>query len=249
MEDRHVVEKDVVKGVDCYAVFDGHGGDKVAEICTNVLVSELREAVRNLMRTAEEYSTTKLVKNITAILHDVVHRLVKKIPREIGTHCGTTAVIMLLIKNEGGVPVHVGIVNVGDSRAIMQYGQQVHQITRDHKPEAEVQRIIESGGKVIQRPNDVPRVNGTLAVSRSIGDFYLAPHVIWKPDIYDFAVNANLKMVVLATDGIWDAVSNYEVVEHLNLAPSKIGCYRAMVMARERGSGDNITIMAIQFSM
>jgi len=58
--------------------------------------------------------------------------------------------------------------NVGDSRACMKVGDEVIDLSEDHKPSntEEQQRITRSKNSVRDG-----RVNGILAVSRSIGDY------------------------------------------------------------------------------
>lgn len=60
--------------------------------------------------------------------------------------------------------------NVGDTRAVLKRGTKAVRLSHDHKPynPEEISRIRECGGFV---SGDVGRVNGVIAVARSIGDF------------------------------------------------------------------------------
>lgn len=60
------------------------------------------------------------------------------------------------------------VANAGDSRAVMYTTKGTHQLSRDHKPylEDERKRIESAGGMV-----SMQRVDGDLALSRSLGDF------------------------------------------------------------------------------
>ena len=75
---------------------------------------------------------------------------------------GSTAVCCLIS------PTHFYIANCGDSRAVLCRNGVPAVYTQDHKPSvpAEKKRIQEAGGSVM-----IHRVNGTLAVSRALGDF------------------------------------------------------------------------------
>lgn len=75
---------------------------------------------------------------------------------------GSTAVACLI------TPSHVYLINCGDSRAILVSGQKVALGTYDHKPinPNERERIQNAGGSVM-----IQRVNGSLAVSRALGDY------------------------------------------------------------------------------
>lgn len=75
---------------------------------------------------------------------------------------GSTAVCVLIS------PEHFFIANCGDSRAVLCRKGAPAVCTQDHKPTvpAEKKRIQDAGGSVM-----IHRVNGSLAVSRALGDF------------------------------------------------------------------------------
>ena len=60
------------------------------------------------------------------------------------------------------------IANVGDSRAVLSRNQKTIALSRDHKPDDAIEkaRIKKAGGFVSNG-----RVNDSLAMSRSLGDF------------------------------------------------------------------------------
>jgi protein phosphatase 2C family protein 2/3 len=128
---------------------------------------------------------------------------------------GTTA-IMVLIKNN---IVYCG--NVGDSRAVACINGVACPMSYDHKPgnELEQKRITEAGGWV-----EFNRVNGNLALSRALGDFAFKRNatklpkdqiVTAYPDISSFELNKDVEFIVIACDGIWDVMSNAEVVNFI----------------------------------
>jgi serine/threonine protein phosphatase PrpC len=180
-------------------------------------------------------------------------RLNKILPKNIGTNAGSTALILL--RNENIIYV----ANVGDSRAIVNNGDKAVAITVDHKPDVEKEklRIINDGGFVFYDPMGTPRVNGTLAMSRAVGDFYLQPYVSWVPDIFTVKLWKKNHFLVAASDGLWDVLSNQEVVDIVNksLKENDISTNPKTIMskvthsllkeARLRGSGDNTTILLL----
>ena len=113
------------------------------------------------------------------------------------------------------------------------------QITVDHKPDnpAELTFIEAHGGFVSGNP---PRVNGTLAISRSVGVKDLSKILRREPDLYKFRITKSLEKIVVATDGIWDVLSNQVVAEL---------CYqgaRAIVdKALEIGGRDNMAVIVV----
>lgn len=78
----------------------------------------------------------------------------------------------------------------------------------DHKPNTreERTRIEDAGGVVVWA--GTWRVGGVLAVSRAFGDRPLKRYVIPTPDIRDEVVTKDDDCLILASDGLWDVVSN-----------------------------------------
>lgn len=108
---------------------------------------------------------------------------------------------------------------MGDSRAIASINGCVQELSHDHKPnnEQEMKRISAAGGWV-----EFNRVNGNLALSRALGDFVFKRNETKKaeeqivtalPDIEIKDITKDHEFLVLACDGIWDVMSNEEVLE------------------------------------
>ena len=81
-------------------------------------------------------------------------------------------------------------------------------LTEDHKPnqERERKRIEAEGGVVIWA--GTWRVGGVLAVSRAFGDRPLKRYVIACPDVRHDNLDSGEESIILASDGLWDVVSN-----------------------------------------
>lgn len=75
--------------------------------------------------------------------------------------------------------------------------------------EDEEVRIKELGGRVIFWGRW--RVQGVLAVSRAIGDVNLKPYVTCDPEITLHTITPDDQYIILASDGLWDVMSNEEV--------------------------------------
>lgn len=86
----------------------------------------------------------------------------------------------------------------------------VSDMYRSHR-EDETRRIKALGGRVIYWGRW--RVQGVLAVSRAIGDVNLKPYVSAEPEFLTKTMTADddLMYMVLASDGLWDVMSNQDV--------------------------------------
>ena len=116
----------------------------------------------------------------------------------------------------------------------------------DHKPsrEDEAKRIHELGGKVVLWGQW--RVQGILAVSRSFGDVSLKPYVTAEPEVMEKDITPDDLYLVLASDGLWDVMTNDAVARFMmNMSNfSEVArelCYEATIL----GSSDNITVVVI----
>lgn len=103
-------------------------------------------------------------------------------PGDAGARSGSTATVAVLFDE------HILIGNIGDSRAVLccDINGKALPLTIDHTPynEEELRRVKRMGGYV--EDNGVMRVNGQLAVTRSIGDQELGEVLTSVPDVVIF---------------------------------------------------------------
>jgi protein phosphatase 1L len=173
-------------------IFDGHGGDKASQFCADWLSSYVRN------EESFPYDLGFAMKNaFTNIDTDFV---------ATGHPDGSTACTATLV---GGR--RIVCANAGDSRAIVvRRDGSVVRLSRDHKPGMpdETRRISELGGRVIYWGRW--RVEGLLAVSRSIGDASLKPYVCSDPEVCEYDIGKDDWFLVLSSDGVWDVMDNEE---------------------------------------
>ncbi len=203
-----------------FAVFDGHGGSGASEYCAKHL-RQVFEA-KALMDPYPDRETMK------AILYNLCIELDRGMEREFegNDNSGTTATMVAI------TPEYITVANVGDSRTLIVNGCDLVQSTRDHTQKCggqddfwnrEVERIGKAGGKVDERGRVLLESGSTypsMAMSRALGDFDFKknpelPIISCEPEIYQLDRVENLN-VVLASDGIWDVVTNQKMVEELN---------------------------------
>lgn len=166
---------------------------------------------------------------------------------------GSTAVACLIS------PTDVYLINCGDSRAIFVSDNKIALSTYDHKPinPSERERIQNAGGSVM-----IQRVNGSLAVSRALGDYeYKCVEgkgpceqlVSPEPEIYNCPrAFAKDEFVVLACDGIWDVMTNDDLREYihwrLRVTNDLVKISNEVLdMCLNKGSRDNMSIIIVTF--
>lgn len=210
MEDDHVVDVAFPDGVadskeGLFAVFDGHSGKQCAARCHTLLP----EVVRSFTKKAEG-SDYHEVEFETAYL-ELDNQLEKQLQGE-EAEAGCTAVTVHVS------PAAITCASVGDSRAVLCRNGAAFDLSHDHKPDLpeEGARITAAGGFVQDN-----RVNGKLAMSRAMGDFPYKSQkeraateqlVIARPDVIRTAREEGDTFVALACDGIFDVMSNDELI-------------------------------------
>nr|XP_020656194.1 protein phosphatase 1B isoform X1 [Pogona vitticeps] len=261
MEDAHTAVVGIPHGLEdwsFFAVYDGHAGSRVANYCSNHLLEHItsNEDFRGTEQpgSALEPSVENVKSGIrTGFLKiDEYMRNFSDL-RNGMDRSGSTAVGVMIS------PEHIYFINCGDSRAVLYRNGQVCFSTQDHKPcnPREKERIQNAGGSVMIR-----RVNGSLAVSRALGDYdykcvdgkgpteqLVSP----EPEVYEIVRAEEDEFIVLACDGIWDVMSNEELCEfvksRLEVSDDleKV-CNWVVDTCLHKGSRDNMSIVLVCFS-
>ncbi|XP_066362066.1 protein phosphatase 2C 50-like [Miscanthus floridulus] len=260
-----------------FGVFDGHGGAEVANYCRERLQVLLRQELRLLGKDLGETSEVDMKEHWDELFTRCFQRLDDEVSgqasRLVGgvqesrpvaaENVGSTAVVAVVCSS------HVVVANCGDSRVVLCRGKEPVELSIDHKPDRkdERARIEALGGKVIQWNGY--RVSGILAMSRSIGDRYLKPFVVPKPEVTVFPRAKDDDCLILASDGLWDVVTNEEACKvarrqiqmwHKNNSVTSSLCDGSdestdpaaqaaadylMRLALKKGTEDNITVIVV----
>uniref|UniRef100_A0A182R2D2 protein-serine/threonine phosphatase n=1 Tax=Anopheles funestus TaxID=62324 RepID=A0A182R2D2_ANOFN len=250
MEDSHthILSLPDDPGTSFFAVYDGHGGAKVAEYAGKHLHKYItrRPEYGNDVKHALQQGFLDLDE---AMLNNEALR---------EQMSGSTAVVVLIKDNR------LYCANAGDSRAIACVDGHLDVLSFDHKPtnEKERERISSAGGYV-----EYNRVNGYLALSRALGDFGLKRNtqilpseqmVTAYPDVEEREVEDSWDFLVIACDGIWDVLSSQAVLEFVQeeiaqgVYPQQI-CENLMMRCLapdcQMGGigGDNMTVIVVCF--
>ncbi|KAL4660550.1 protein phosphatase 1E [Arapaima gigas] len=243
MEDKHIVIPDYntlfnlqdQEDQAYFAVFDGHGGvDAAVYASTHLHVNLVRQEMFSQDPGEALCRAFKLTDE----------HFVQKASRE-NLRCGTTGVVTFL----RGSTLYVAW--LGDSQAMLVKRGQPVELMKPHKPdrEDEKQRIEALGGCVIWF--GTWRVNGSLSVSRAIGDSEHKPYICGDADHSSFQLDGTEDYLILACDGFYDTVSPEEAVrvvsDHLqeNAGDTAMVAHKLVASARDAGSSDNITVIVV----
>eukprot|EP01100_Stratorugosa_tubuloviscum_P008121 TRINITY_DN3382_c0_g4_i1.p1 TRINITY_DN3382_c0_g4~~TRINITY_DN3382_c0_g4_i1.p1 ORF type:complete len:335 (+),score=135.24 TRINITY_DN3382_c0_g4_i1:131-1135(+) len=210
---------------DLFAVFDGHGGDFMAKFAAdnfaNIFANELTLAEQIPPNELDddkflviEFEPRNLeIKFKVPILafYNAFEKLTQQLKnqfKDLVIECGTTALVAF-VNSDGDLYV----ANIGDSKAVMvpSRGSLIH-LSKEHRPENEDERerIHLSGGVITG--TSVPRLNGNLSVTRSLGDFKEQRGLIADPTIKVFKnFREQAKLFILGSDGLWDTVDDGDI--------------------------------------
>lgn len=140
--------------------------------------------------------------------------------------------------------------NVGDLRIVLFRNGKSYRLSYDHKATDtnEINRIRESGGLIMKN-----RVNGVLAVTRSLGDSYMKDLVIGNPFSTSTEITADDEFMILACDGVWDVLSDLKACQFVADTFKKVGddpqlaAKRLCQLAMDNTTTDNVTVMIVKF--
>ncbi|KXZ50219.1 hypothetical protein GPECTOR_17g856 [Gonium pectorale] len=158
-------------------VYDGHGGFAVADWLKSKLFGVVEKEWSSGYK--PEFAITEAFLAADRKLLSVGAGFMGMGERGVGgSKCGATAATVLLFPSADGA-TQLLTANVGDARVVLVRGGEAVQLTEDHVPDREAERIR------IEKMNPNPklplvrymggtwRVGGLLALSRAFGDAYL----------------------------------------------------------------------------
>ncbi|KAJ6466076.1 phosphatase 2C-like domain-containing protein, partial [Mycena vitilis] len=100
--------------------------------------------------------------------------------------------------------------NAGHALGVLCRAGKAVRLTYDHKgsDKQEAKRITDAGGFVVSG-----RVDGVLAVTRSLGDSSMKEFVVGAPYTTETELCDDDEFLILACDGLWDVVTDQEAVD------------------------------------
>jgi len=219
-QDNYFVHEAKSSGDFYVGVVDGHGlqGKEVSAFLRNKLGPKAWQSASN----GEGSEVENLLKKKFSETAEELRRSGIEV-----SESGSTAVTVLRKGN------NLYCANVGDSRCVLARESnngrvEAVPLSDDHKPDRqdEKQRILRNRGAVepirafngrLVGPARVwskKQVAGGLAVSRAFGDIAMSSAgVVSEPEIKKETVTSKDKFLVLASDGVWEYLSNQQVVD------------------------------------
>ena len=239
-QDTLLIQRNVngVLNFNIFGVLDGHGeeGHFASQFVSRYIFHRIKNhpAIKKEDEPKQIYN--KLRENSYKIIANIFLDADVQIQKEKFdvNRSGTTCVIVIQLEE------HIICANTGDSRAIMIYDKdnddnlansKVFPLSYDCKPDLpnELKRIKASGG-MVEKAYD-PEIGETgpyrvwaegedypgLAMSRSIGDMDAKKvGVIPNPQIVEYIIDHYTKYMIIASDGIWEFISNEQAMKFCN---------------------------------
>ncbi|KAG9130730.1 hypothetical protein Leryth_012672 [Lithospermum erythrorhizon] len=252
MEDAHATVADLDASTSFFGVYDGHGGKVVAKFCAKFLhqqvlkqetysTGDIGTSLQKSFFRMDEMMRGQRGWRELAVLGDKINKFTGMVEGliwsktckgsdqpdnwafEEGPHSnfsgptsGSTACVTMIRGS------HLVVANAGDSRCVLSRKGKAYDLSRDHKPELEMERerIMKAGGFI-----HAGRVNGSLNLSRAIGDMEFKQNkdlpaekqiVTANPDINSVELSDDDEFIVLACDGIWDCMSSQQLVDFIH---------------------------------
>lgn len=170
MEDAHICNTNLGAGMALFGVFDGHGGQEVAlyvkkyyaKILSNLPAFKMRNYRLALEESFLKMDEQMLTEQGQKELFKMNKSREDMYSSEQKSYAGCTATVVLITQSE------IYCCNAGDSRTVLSKNKQAVDLSKDHKPDdADERRRIYNASSYVEDS----RVNGSLALSRALGDF------------------------------------------------------------------------------
>ena len=262
-------------------MYDGHGGRDIVDFLElaleNNIVEEIKyfQSSKTRLNSDEKFEVDSVIteedKNLVTSSLRSAFLLTDIQSRTLGImNSGATVTSLLFQRFQEENRIIIYSANCGDGRAVLgrkrplaarqneddsekcdSHEYEAVRLSHDHKADdpKEIERIEKAGGFVLKG-----RVLGVLAVSRSLGDHILKEFIIAEPyiSIAEVSKENDAEFVIIACDGLWDAVTDAEAVDLVRKWKAEIfvdekGKKSAAQMltsvAIERGSTDNVTVV------
>ena len=230
-----------------FSIFDGHGGVQVSSFLKDNFHIYLTEELKLIsLSNNTELNNKKIITSINIAFEKIDKVIIEN--KSFKNEMGSTGTIILLYRDPNN-PYQRFIIcaNVGDSKGYIINKKNVKKITTDHicSDSSEVNRIRNTGGAVFSG-----RVFGVLMLTRSFGDKeFKQCGVLATPSIFISSIENNDLYAVIASDGVWDMITEENLFE---LSKEKMSSEefskKIVITSLEKGTQDNISCFVIKLN-
>ncbi|KND03139.1 uncharacterized protein SPPG_02202 [Spizellomyces punctatus DAOM BR117] len=249
MEDAHayIYNFTNTNGSGWFAIYDGHAGKTAAEWCGEHLHENFEKLLQERPSTA-----------VPELLNDSFLVTDSQLGERKASYSGCTAVVGFIrtedrpspnASSDSGAKTRkrriLYTANVGDARAVLGRDGKAIRLSYDHKGSdpLEAKRIVDSGGFVMNN-----RVNGVLAVTRSLGDITMKDWIIGSPYTAETILDEKDTCLILACDGIWDVCSDQTAIDLIkDVTDPQQAAEDLLDYALENFSTDNLSVLVVRF--
>eukprot|EP00659_Diplonema_papillatum_P000656 gene656-1006_t len=244
-----------------FAIFDGHGGPQCSMFAEKSVVGCIREE-RSKFPPGEDPNWEVI---LDRAFEEVDRRFVAIHADEMPTR-GSTAILCVVTSDK----VHTAC--IGDSRAVLcqRNGAAIDAVPlsqdQDCNNESEVAKLMKrtTDPRPVRRGTAssgpaVKRVAGSLMVTRALGDPYLKypqysfvpykqhlPYITSNPVVSQHALSANDAAIVLASDGLYNMLSNQEVANGGMSSSSNPAEHLVRLALNRAASAQNMTLRMLE---
>jgi len=187
-----------------FAVYDGHSTQVIAQL----LADKLDDYFFEEFRVSHDIHGS-IKKAFLRLEKEVIVELQEWKPRG-----GSTALCSFLYNDQ----LHVA--NLGDSQAVLFKEDGYIELSNlhDFTNESERANVEQKGGTVLNN-----RLQGELAISRSIGDINFKRYMSSEPEIISYKFTDKDTYLFLASDGFWNGLTAQVCLENINKMNIKKG--------------------------
>ncbi|GMH10435.1 hypothetical protein Nepgr_012276 [Nepenthes gracilis] len=227
-----------------FAIFDGHNGISAAIYAKENLLSNVLSAIPQGVSREEWLQALPRALVVGFVKTDIEFQ-------QKGETSGTTVTFVVIDRWT------VSVASVGDSRCILDtQGGVVSLLTVDHRLDEnaeERERVTASGGEVgrlnVFGGSEVGPLRcwpGGLCLSRSIGDTDVGEFIVPIPHVKQVKLSNAGGRLIIASDGIWDALSSDMAAKTCRGLPADIAARLVVKEAlRSRGLKDDTTCLVV----
>ena len=225
------INEDAVKVMPEYSFFmlaDGVGGNRAGEVASQEALNALEDYV--IHNPIEQCESSEQIFRYFENAVNYVNEVIIQLARTAVAYAGMATTLVFAYVTDK--ILYIG--NVGDSRAYLIHGNDIHQLTIDH---TYVNDLVMMGA--ISR-KEALRHSKKNVITRAIG-----ANAYNNPDCFNIYIEPEDR-ILLCSDGLYDEVPDVIMLDKVRRSSNMQKCADDLVqIANENGGNDNISVICI----